>query len=842
MQKTKTYDIIGMTCKNCEAHTLKTLQSLSGVEKANVSLENKQAIVTFDPQIISFAQMQKAIEELGYKLEENSIESDSKIIDESTINNDEEKDIKRDFNTNNHIDNSTKQIFEKRNFDVLGMSCASCQAHVQKTLQHLNGVNSATVNLASHIAHIEFNPDVISIEGLEKAVADAGYKLLTEDLTKEDVKKIRAKEFNMLKTKLIWSIVLCIPLFIIGMVFHDAKGMDIVMWILSTPFLYLGSQFYIGAWKQLKHKSSNMDTLVGLSTAVAYLFSVSAILFQSFWERHGLEAHVYFETVGMVITFVLLGRFLEDRAKEKTAESIEKLIGLQANSATIMRNGKMETIALEDIKIGDELVAKAGDKIAVDGKVVSGNTFIDESSINGEPLSTEKTIGDNVFAGTINQNNTIHYTAEKVGKDTLLSRIIRMVELAQDSQAPIQQTVDKIAAIFVPIVFVIAVITFICWIIFQPYNGIVQGLLSFVTVLIIACPCALGLATPTAIMVGIGKGAQAGILIKGAQTLERLKKVNAIVLDKTGTITEGKPLLSYEFWNVEKSTELINLLFSIEKYSEHPLGKAITSVYQDNATLIEKLPITTIPGMGIESEFGNKKYWIGSIKLVLEKGLNIPNDIEEKVKNYETDAATIVYFFDSKTIFSVFGITDTIKKSSENAINLLKKQGIDVYMLTGDNKKSAMSIAQKVGISNVHADMLPEDKTKFIQELKDKGRVVAMVGDGVNDSGALAVSDVSIAMGTGSDIAIEVAQATIVSADLMKVPQAIQLSKMTITTINQNLFWAFIYNIIGIPIAAGVLYPAFHFILNPMIAGAAMALSSVSVVMNSLRLKLKALK
>lgn len=727
----------------------------------------------------------------------------------------------------------------KKEYNVLGMSCASCVAHVQKALQKEKGVTDARVNLANHVAQIEFDPKTTSPQKLKKAVDSIGFELIIEGKTKDEIKAIQAEDLSGLKHKTLLAVIFIIPLATIAMGFHTMPYANYIMWVLATPFLYFGSQFYIGAWKQLKHKTSNMDTLVALSTGIAYLFSISTTLFPDFWRNHGMEPHVYFEVTGMVITFILIGRYLEARAKQGTATAIEQLIGLQPNTATLVKNGEFIEIKIEDVKIGDELLVKPGEKIAVDGVVTNGNSFVDESMITGEPLAAEKNLNDKVFAGTINQTGNFHYQAEKIGKDTLLSQIIRMVEEAQGSQAPIQKTVDKIASIFVPVVVIISIITFFAWFILSPDNGVVQGLLSMITVLIIACPCALGLATPTAIMVGTGKGASNGILIKGAEALERTKKVTAIVLDKTGTITEGKPEVAAMTWNGEEDSELKNILYSIESYSEHPLSHAIKKHLENDATLLTNIKVNTLPGRGLSATVDDKKYFIGNEKLLKDESI----DIDKNIMRWTTDSAdksnTLVYFASSEKVYAVIAIADKIKPTSKEAIAKLQDGGIKIYMLTGDNQQSADLIAKQVGIKNVTASVLPAEKTVFIQKLQQEGEVVAMVGDGINDSGALAVADVSIAMGHGSDIAIDVAQVTIISSDLNKVSQAIKLSKATVSTIHTNLFWAFIYNIIGIPIAAGILYPICGFLLNPMIAGAAMALSSVSVVSNSLRLKMK---
>lgn len=728
----------------------------------------------------------------------------------------------------------------KKEYNVLGMSCASCAAHVQNTLAKQKGVKEASVNIATQIAHIEYEEGIISAKELKQAVDAIGFELVIEGKTRDEIKAVKAKELSVLKNKTIGAIILCIPLAIIAMGYHTMPYANLIMWVLATPYvLYFGSQFFTGAWKQLKHKTSNMDTLVALSTGIAYLFSISTTLFPDFWISNGMQPHVYFEVTGMVITFVLLGRYLEDRAKKGTATAIEELIGLQANTATLVKDGKFEEIKIENVKLGDELLVKAGEKIAVDGIVTKGHSFVDESTITGEPLAAEKDEGAKVYAGTINQAGSFQYKAEKVGKDTLLSQIIRMVEEAQGSQAPIQKTVDKIASIFVPVVVTLSLITLIAWILFSPANGVVQGLLSMITVLIIACPCALGLATPTALMVGIGKGAANGILIKGAEAIERTKKVTAVVLDKTGTITEGKPQVTALSWVGEADEKLNDILYSIEAYSEHPLAEAVKKHMEHHAHLLSDIKVTTLPGRGISGVVDGKTYYIGNEKLIEEHNIELSEKAKTIIKNQSQEANTLALFADKEKVFAIISIADKIKSNSKKAIGQLLKSGLKVYMLTGDNQRSAEMIAHQVAITSVTSGVLPSEKTNFILNLQKQGEVVAMVGDGINDSGALATADVSIAMGHGSDIAIDVAQVTIISSDLQKLNQAFRLSKATVKTIHTNLFWAFIYNIIGIPLAAGILYPINGFLLNPMIAGAAMALSSVCVVSNSLLLKFK---
>lgn len=730
----------------------------------------------------------------------------------------------------------------KADFPVNGMTCSSCVAHVQAALSKQPGVTNSSVNLATSTAHVEYLPTVITPEKLKKVVDEAGYELVIEDKDDTEIETVRNEHLSELKRNCMLSLIFAIPLVVIAMLFHTMPYANYIMWILSTPIVFIfGKQFFINAWKQLKHRSGNMDTLVALSTGTAYLFSVFNTIYPSFWTSKGLEPHVYFEVSGVVIAFVLLGRYLEEKAKKGTATAIKQLIGLQPQTATVVKNGQFVETPIKEIKIGDEIVVKPGEKIAVDGVIIRGNSFIDESMISGEPLSVEKGEDQKVFAGTINQTGNFHFVAEKVGKNTLLGQIIKMVQEAQGSQAPIQKTVDKISGIFIPVIIVIAVITFFAWFFLAESNGFTQGLLSMVTVLVIACPCALGLATPTAIMVGIGKGATNGILIKGAEALEKAQKVTAVVLDKTGTITEGKPHVTSIKWLTEATPELKNILFSIESYSEHPLADAIKAHLKDEARLDKEVSTTTIPGRGIVGEINGEKYFIGNTKMLEEQGISFDQKETEWIEKETDNSNSIALFANTTSLIAIITIADMIKPTSSEAIEKMESQGLKVYMLTGDGKRSADLVAKQVGIKEEHviANVLPAQKAEFIKELKSKGEVVAMVGDGINDSGALATADVSIAMGKGSDIAMDVAQITIISSDLNKLHQAISLSKATVRTIRQNLFWAFIYNIIGIPIAAGILFPINGFLLNPMIAGAAMALSSVSVVTNSLLLKTK---
>ena len=595
--------------------------------------------------------------------------------------------------------------------------------------------------------------------------------------------------------------------------------------------------FFINAWKQAKHRSANMDTLVALSTGIAYVFSVFNMLFASFWEQRGLEAHVYFEAAAVIIAFILLGKLLEEKAKGNTSSAIKKLMGLQPKTVIVIEaDGTEKQKSIEDVNVGDTILVKPGEKIAVDGMVISGSSYVDESMLSGEPVPVLKNENEKVFAGTINQKGSFQFRAVKVGKETMLAQIIKMVQDAQGSKAPVQKLVDKIAGIFVPVVMGIAILTFLLWLILGGDNGVVHGLLAAVTVLVIACPCALGLATPTAIMVGVGKGAENGILIKDAESLELAKQVNAIVLDKTGTITEGRPQVTGIQWlNNDDTTK--NILLSIEKQSEHPLAEAVVKQFDDVAATSISM-FDSITGKGAKANHNNQMYYVGNKKLLADNNITIADELLKQADEWGKQSKTVIWFSDSKQALSVLAISDKIKGTSVQAIKEMQNMGIELYMLTGDNEATAKAIAEQTGIQHYKAEVLPQHKADFIKELQQQGKTVAMVGDGINDSTALATADVSIAMGKGSDIAMDVAKMTIISSDLTKIPQAIRLSKQTVATIKQNLFWAFIYNLIGIPIAAGILYPINGFLLNPMIAGAAMALSSVSVVSNSLRLKL----
>lgn len=736
---------------------------------------------------------------------------------------------------------TTNQNTITQTFPVLGMTCASCASSAESIVTHQEGVVSASVNYATGNLIVEFLSNVTNAENLRKAVQGVGYDLLIEDESKqqESLEAIHEKKFKELKNKTVWAVILSLPVVVIGMFFMNIPYGNEIMWAFSTPVVvWLGRDFFTNAWKQAKHRKANMDTLVALSTGIAYIFSVFNMLFPEFWEARGLEAHVYFEAAAVIIAFILLGKLLEEKAKGNTSSAIKKLMGLQPKTVIVIQaDGTEKQTPIEEVIEGNVILVKPGEKIAVDGMVVSGNSYVDESMLSGEPVPVSKEKGEKVFAGTINQKGSFQFKAVKVGKETMLAQIIRMVQDAQGSKAPVQKLVDKIAGIFVPVVMGIALLTFIVWMIFGGDNAIVQGLLAAVTVLVIACPCALGLATPTAIMVGVGKGAEQGILIKDAESLELAKKIDSIILDKTGTITEGRPQVTDIHWlNNDDSTKAI--LLSIEKQSEHPLAEAVVKHLAD-ATTMQLSNFESITGKGAKADHNNETYFVGNKKLLFENKITIDPTLQQQADDWGKQSKTVIWFSDSKKALSVVAISDKIKETSAQAIKEMQNMGIDLYMLTGDNEATAKAIAKQTGIKHYKAEVLPQHKADFVKELQEQGKTVAMVGDGINDSTALATADVSIAMGKGSDIAMDVAKMTIISSDLTKIPQAIKLSKQTVATIKQNLFWAFIYNLIGIPIAAGILYPINGFLLNPMIAGAAMAMSSVSVVSNSLRLKWK---
>jgi P-type Cu2+ transporter len=703
------------------------------------------------------------------------------------------------------------------------------------------GVTNVGVNLINHTVWIDFDPSIISPLKLQQVVRSIGYELLVEQENKSDeVAEIHKKYSENLRLRTVWAGALTIPVFVLGMFFMHWHLTPYISIIFATPIIFwFGRGFFINAWKQTIHLKANMDTLVALSTGIAYVFSMFNTFFPEFWINRGLAPHVYFESASVIITFILLGKWLEERAKGKTSSSIKKLMGLQPDSVTVIDGNSQYEVSISELQKGQSVLVKPGGRIPVDGVVISGNSYVDESSITGEPIPAEKTEGKNVYAGTANQKGALVVVAHQVGSETVLSRIVKMVEEAQGSKAPVQKLADKVAGMFVPIVILISVLSFTIWTIFGGEQGLVHGILALVTVMAIACPCALGLATPTAIMVGVGKGAEHNILIKDAESLEVAHSINTVVLDKTGTITEGRPIVTNSFWLEDdvKSKSLKSILYAIENLSEHPLAQAIvSSLKEDLITTVKIDKFEALAGRGVKALLNNNVYYVGSENLISKNGVIIPSTIKDLSNQWELEGKTCIYFSDSNQLLALFAITDKIKDTSKQAIKSLNALGIETIMLTGDNEAAAKRVTEQVGINKFRASMLPEDKARVIKELQLQGKVVAMVGDGINDSHALAQADISIAMGKGSDIAIDVAKITLITSDLNLIASAIQLSRKTMRTIRQNLFWAFIYNIIGIPLAAGILYPFIGFQFDPMIAGVAMGLSSVSVVTNSLRL------
>lgn len=741
----------------------------------------------------------------------------------------------------------TENQEEKKIFYVTGMSCAGCAANVEQALSGTLGVREAKVNFAASTVMVDYDKNQLTLSDLQHVVQDAGYDLVLEDDGEgNQAEQLQQEAYRKLKRKTIGAIVLALPVFIIGMFFMHMDYGNWIMLVFTLPVLVVfGRDFYINAWKQLKHGHANMDTLVAVSTGIAFLFSLFNTLWPEYWISRGLEPHVYYEASAVIVALILLGRLLESRAKSNTSTAIRKLIGLQPKQVIrILDDGTEQTIPVKAVQEGDILLVKPGDKIPVDGVVSEGVSFVDESMITGEPVPVEKITGTHVFAGTINQKGSFRFMAEKVGSDTVLAQIIRMVQEAQGSKAPVQQLVDKIAGIFVPVVIGIAVVTFIVWMVAGGELAFTHALLTSVTVLVIACPCALGLATPTAIMVGIGKGAENNILIRDAESLEQLCKVTAMVLDKTGTITEGKPVVTDILWKPDiEVTRYMPVLLFMESRSEHPLAEAVVNhLIGEGVSVSLKGEFESITGQGVRAVVEGESYFVGNRRLLEANHIQWDADQAERADACSLDGKTVVYFADSRRVLALIAIADRIKEGSVQAIQRLQKDGIEVYMLTGDNTVTARAVADSIGLKHYKAEVMPADKADFVKELQQKGAIVAMVGDGINDSQALAQAEVSIAMGKGSDIAIDVAKITLITSDLNAIPKAWALSRQTVAAIRQNLFWAFIYNLIGIPLAAGVLYPCCGFLLNPMIAAAAMAASSVSVVSNSLRIKRKRLQ
>ncbi len=834
-----TFSVSGMTCASCVGNVENALAKVPGVISANVNLANEKATVQYLAGEASMADFKRAVEDAGYH-----------ILAEH--------------------DTGKKKI----TFSVTGMTCASCVVNVEKALKEVEGIISANVNLASEKATVEYQAEKAGMTDFRRAVEGAGYgigaEVSTEGIAEPDaVMAATRREMRTLKTKLIFAGAIGFFMLLVAISEFSGKWMPsflgnrYLLWALATPVqFWAGWQFYQGTWARLKHRAANMNTLIAVGTSAAYFYSVAAILFPGFFATGGREASVYFDTAAIIIALILLGRFLEARAKGQTSEAIKKLIGMQAKTARVIRQGEELDIPVENVVVGDIVLVRPGEKVAVDGIIKEGYSSIDESMVTGESMPVEKGAGDEVIGATINKTGSFQFEATKVGRDTVLAQIIRLVEEAQGSKAPIQRLADIISAYFVPVVIVVATITFVVWYLLITFNvlplvepglALTFALLNFVAVLIIACPCALGLATPTAIMVGTGKGAENGVLIRSGGALETAHKIKAIILDKTGTLTQGQPVVTDIAVTPDfREEELLMMAASAERGSEHPLGESIVRAAKEkNLTLTDATEFNAIPGHGIEAKVNGRKVLLGNLKLMQDQQLSL-DGLEEKATQFSNEGKTPMFLGIDGQVAGIVAVADTLKPNSKEAVRELHRLGLEVVMLTGDNLRTAEAIARQVGIDRVLAEVLPEHKAQEVKKLQEEGKVVAMVGDGINDAPALAQADVGVAIGTGTDVAMEAADITLISGDLRGVVTAISLSKRTMRTIKQNLFWAFAYNSALIPVAAGILYFVFsqsgvpvglrfflgdYGFLNPMLAGLAMAVSSLTVVSNSLRLR-----
>jgi Cu+-exporting ATPase len=827
-QQQLTFPVTGMTCASCSTRVEKALKKVGGVENAQVNLATEQATVTYDPQQVQPAQLVTAVEQSGYGV-----------------------------------------ISEQLELPITGMTCASCSSRVEKALRKTPGVLEANVNLATERASVTIAPGVADLASLTAAVEAAGYGVIApaaeEDAADgEDAETLaRRAELADKRRKLIVAVAFGLPLFLLSMArdfgliapwltgaaaemmrqmpgasMDEVMAMvaardDLLNWLflaLATPVQFFsGRDFYIHAFKALKARTANMDTLIALGSSAAYFFSVWVLL-------AGLSGHLYFETAAVIIALILVGKYLEARAKSQTSAAIKALMGLQAKTARVVRGGVETDVPLAQVRVGDIVVVRPGEKVPVDGVITQGGSALDESMLTGESMPVQKKLGDAVIGATLNRTGSFQFRATRVGKDTALAQIVRLVQEAQGSKAPVQKLVDQVSAVFVPVVLAIAAVTFLTW--WFVSGDVTQALIFAVAVLVIACPCALGLATPTAIMVGTGTGAQHGILIKNAEALERAGKLTTVVFDKTGTITAGQPAVTDVVTSGDES-ELLRLAGSVERGSEHPLGEAVVRAAQERGlALVQPEDFGAIAGHGVSATVEDRRVLIGSPRLILETGVGL-GELEATVERLQGQAKTAVVVAAEGQALGVLGIADPVKPSSAEALAALQRQGVRVLMLTGDNRRTAEAIGRQVGLApeQVLAEVLPEMKAAEVKRVQSEGGVVAMVGDGINDAPALAQADVGIAMGTGTDVAMETADVTLLRGDLRSVPQAIQLSRATMRTIRWNLFWAFIYNVIGIPLAAGVFYPLLGWQLSPIYAAGAMAFSSVFVVTNSLRLR-----
>jgi Cu2+-exporting ATPase len=742
-----------------------------------------------------------------------------------------------------HVLNSAQPTLSKDRFPITGMTCTACASSVETILMHTEGIQEASVNYATSTVSVTWDAR-ITPQGIDQALQEVGYGLVisTQELG-ESVREAQEKNYQKLKWQTLGAAIATLPVFVLGMFFMHWEPGRWISLVLCIPVLfYFGRHFFTRAVQLAKHRQANMDTLVALSTSIAFLFSTYSTLFPEFWISKGLHPPVYFEAASVILVFVSLGKMLEERAKTNTGTALKKLIGLQPKTLIRLTAMGQESIRLEEVALMDRILVKPGEKIPVDGQVLLGQSYLNESMLSGEYLPVAKGPGDAVFAGTLNQNGSLEIRAEKIGSSTLLGQIIQRVQEAQGSKAPVQRLVDEVSSIFVPVVVLISIATFGLWMVFGGENALSHGILSAVSVLVIACPCALGLATPTALIVGMGKGAEQQILIRDAESLELGHQVTALVLDKTGTLTLGKPKVSSQWFNVQEGdldqAAIEALLLALERNSAHPLAEAVVAHLEGKN--LRQIPVESfenIPGAGISGRIVGTSYFLGTKKWIQSQGVQLPTSPLSIEKEAAEKAQTLIWLCNESQVLAILGIEDELKQNAIEVVESLRKMNVDVYLLTGDQYAPAKAVADQVGITQFQAECLPADKSNFIKALQQQGKVVAMVGDGVNDAEALAQADVSIAMGMGSDIALDVAKITLVNSDLAKIPQALRLSKLTVHGIRQNLFWAFVYNLIGIPVAAGLLYPAFGILIDPMFASAAMALSSLSVVGNSLRLK-----
>lgn len=809
----KNLKIEGMTCAACAKAVERASKKLTGVNEANVNFATEKLTINFDETKVSIPDIQAAIEKAGYKA----------LVEANT-----------------------------KSLKIEGMTCAACAKNIERVTKKLDGVVESNVNYATEKLNITYEPSKVRISDIKKAVEKAGYKATEEEVTVDADKEMKEKEINLLWKKFIISVIFSVPLLIItmGHMFGGAIGFQlpeiidpmmnprtfaIVQLILVLPVIIAGNRFFTVGFKSLVRRSPNMDSLIAMGTSAAFLYGIFAIV-QIFKGNVDYAYDLYFESAAVIITLITLGKYLEAVTKGKTSEAIKKLMGLAPKTAIIIRDGKEVETPIEEVEVGDIILVKPGEKMPVDGEVVEGITSVDESMLTGESIPVEKNVGDKIIGASINKNGSIKYKATRVGKDTALAQIIKLVEDAQGSKAPIAKMADIISGYFVPVVISIALISAFAW--YMSGETGVFALTIFISVLVIACPCALGLATPTAIMVGTGKGAEYGILIKSGVALETAYKIKTIVFDKTGTITEGKPKVTDIVVTKEIAEEyLLQLAASAEKGSEHPLGEAIVKEAEEKGVEFKKLDFfKAIPGHGIEVKIDGKTMLLGNRKLIVESNIPFEN-LEETSHKLAEEGKTPMYVAIDGKMAGIIAVADTVKENSKKAIDMLHKMGIEVAMITGDNKRTAEAIGKQVGIDRILAEVLPQDKANQVKILQGEGKKVAMVGDGINDAPALAQADIGIAIGSGTDVAMESADIVLMRSDLMDVPTAIQLSKKTILNIKENLFWAFGYNTLGIPVAMGVLYIFGGPLLNPIIAAAAMSFSSVSVLLNALRLK-----